>query len=107
MKKIKSELKEKTISFYVLDDIIFFLRKNGFLKDEEMKKIFCTLVSDECVNGEFVSFDIDLTLNKLKEEKISFDLFKISEKESKNLIKTLLFLKEYLNKSVIQVDYSW
>jgi hypothetical protein len=46
-------------------------------------------------------------LNKLKEEKISFDLFKISEKESKNLIKTLLFLKEYLNKSVIQVDYSW
>ena len=107
MKKIKSELKEKTISFYFLDEIVLFLKRNGFLKDEEMKKIFCTLVSDDCINGELVSFDIDLTLNKLKEEKISFDLFEISEKESKDLAKALLFLKEYLNKSVIQVDYSW
>lgn len=107
MKKVKSELKERTISFYTLDDIVFFLRKNAFIKDEEMKKIFCTLVSDECVNGELVSFDIDSTIKNLKEEKISFDLFEISEKESKDLIKTLSFLKEYLNKSMIQVDYSW
>ena len=107
MKKIKSELKEKTISFYVLDEIVLFLKKNGFIKDEEMKKIFCTLINDECVNGEIISFDIDLTLSKLKEESISFDLFKISEKESKTLMKALSFLKEYLNKSIIQVDYSW
>lgn len=107
MKKIKSELKEITISFYNLDDIIFFLRENAFLKDEEIKKIFCTLISDECINGEHVLFNIDLTINKLKEKKISFDLFKISEKESKDLIKTLSFLKEYLNKSIIQVNYSW